>query len=326
MSRLGGLLRSHDDTRPWTGAYSPYDLVKELCIAVGVIALLTILLAVLFSSPNDPPVSIEQWSHQMPVDFVKTATAELDGTSGTAEYGPPYNENGKGQQAWFLRPQKWLGVSHPIDTAKEFVIEPLNIESSEAEAALRTAVTTYEAAPAKTKSEWTSNYSKALEKASVGPDLTVTVPAGDYGPVQPMMNKLLEAAQGGDLDGDLITTPRFFQTDYTGALLFLADGELLTKKAEEQHLLGDQWGMMNETGSYPGQAWLWLYAFWYQIEPFKNSENADILVMAIMTVLSIGFVCVPILPGIRSLPRKIPIYRLIWKEHYRSLGTPPTGS
>ena len=33
MSRLGGLLRSHDDTRPWTGAYAPYDLVKELFIA-----------------------------------------------------------------------------------------------------------------------------------------------------------------------------------------------------------------------------------------------------------------------------------------------------
>ncbi len=59
----------------------------------------------------------------------------------------------------------------------------------------------------------------------------------------------------------------------------MADGGLLEKRAEEQHLLGEQWGMMNETGSYPGQAWLWLYALWYQVEPFKSSENADILVM-----------------------------------------------
>ena len=28
--------------------------------------------------------------------------------------------------------------------------------------------------------------------------------------------------------------------------------------------------MMNETGSYPGQVWLWLYTFWYQIEPFND--------------------------------------------------------
>jgi hypothetical protein len=27
------------------------------------------------------------------------------------------------------------------------------------------------------------------------------------------------------------------------------------------HLQGNTWGMMNETGSYPGQAWLWLYSF-----------------------------------------------------------------
>ena len=40
--------------------------------------------------------------------------------------------------------------------------------------------------------------------------------------------------------------------------------------------------MMNETGSYPGQVWLWLYTFWYQIEPFKSSTNADLLVFTIM--------------------------------------------
>ena len=33
--------------------------------------------------------------------------------------------------------------------------------------------------------------------------------------------------------------------------------------------------MMNETGSYPGQVWLWLYTFWYQIAPFNTSDNAD---------------------------------------------------
>ncbi len=86
----------------------------------------------------------------------------------------------------------------------------------------------------------------------------------------------------------------------------MADGGLLEERAEAQHLLGEQWGMMNETGSYPGQAWLWLYAFWYQVEPFKTSENADILVMLIMGVLSLAFVCIPFIPGVRSIPRWIP--------------------
>ena len=44
--------------------------------------------------------------------------------------------------------------------------------------------------------------------------------------------------------------------------------------------------MMNETGSYPGQVWLWLYTFWYQIAPFNTSDNADAQIWALMMVLS----------------------------------------
>ena len=60
--------------------------------------------------------------------------------------------------------------------------------------------------------------------------------------------------------------------------------------------------MMNETGSYPGQVWLWLYTFWYQIKPFSTSANADILVMAVMGVLSLAFVLIPFIPGVRRHP------------------------
>ena len=42
----------------------------------------------------------------------------------------------------------------------------------------------------------------------------------------------------------------------------------------ELNLLGSQWGMMNETGAYPGQAWLWLYTFWYQV-PFGPYQWAQ---------------------------------------------------
>ena len=79
------LLRPKDDTQPWKGRYYPYDLVKELCIAVGVIALLALLLTVLFSSPDDKPSTIAQWSQQKPADFVTAAVKELDGTSPPAE-------------------------------------------------------------------------------------------------------------------------------------------------------------------------------------------------------------------------------------------------
>jgi hypothetical protein len=305
-------------TREWKGPYAHYDLVKELCIALGAITLLAVVLTILFSSPDDKPSTIAQWSTAMPADFVGTAVSELDGTSGTAEYGPPYNHAAEGQHAAFLKPQEWLGVSHPINTADAYVFEPLQSISNDP--AVKSAIATYRAAPEKQQMQWAEAYAKALEKATVQANGTLKVPAGEYGPVPVLMGALLGLAQTGGLEGNLLRSSQFFQTDYTKPLLLMADGKLLEERAEQQHLLGDQWGMMNETGSYPGQSWLWLYTFWYQIEPFKESENADILVVLVMTVLSLAFVLVPFIPGVRSIPRWIPVHRLIWREHYRATG------
>jgi hypothetical protein len=328
------VLRPKDDTKPWTGAHQPYDLVKEACIAIGVIALLAIVLAVLFSSPDEKPSTIAQWARQMPVNFVETAATELDGTSATATYGPPYNhESGSVQHFLFLHPQRWLGVSHPINTADEYVLDPLRTIPSDP--TLTAALAEYQSAPENTQKAWSEAYAKPLvedaeaeeagkplpQTVSVDPTTgTVSVPATGTGPVPVMMTSLLGLARSGGLDGSLLTSRQFFQTDYTKPLLFMADGGLLAKRAEAQHLGGDEWGMMNETGSYPGQAWLWLYALWYQVEPFKSSPSADLQVMLIMAILSLAFVCVPLIPGVRDLPRKIPIYKLIWREHYAQGG------
>jgi hypothetical protein len=63
---------------------------------------------------------------------------------------------------------------------------------------------------------------------------------------------------------------------------------------------------------------MWLYTFWYQVKPFSSSGNADALVWGLMVVLSIGFVLTPFLPGVRSLPRKLRLYKLIWRDWYAS--------
>jgi hypothetical protein len=323
--------RTEDQTPAWKGRYAPYDLIKELCIAVGVISLLAVVLTILLSSPDDKPSTIGQWSHELPADFMTAASQQLAGTSGTATYGPPYNHNGEGQHAWILKPQKWLGVSHPINTAEDFVVKPL--ETVPNDPALQRALAEYKAAPEKQKTEWAEAYAKPLEEYKAAEEEekpppktvtvdtstgTVTVTASGAGPVPTMMTSLLSLAKSGGLEGGLVTSRQFFQTDYTKPLLFMADGGLLEKRAEAQHLLGEQWGMMNETGSYPGQPWLWLYALWYQVEPFKASENADILVMLVMSVLSLAFICIPFIPIVNRIPRWIPIYRLIWREHYRA--------
>ncbi|MBV9536044.1 MAG: hypothetical protein JO321_11605 [Solirubrobacterales bacterium] len=315
--RRGRRPLSADPYREWKGGYRSYDLIKEFSIAFGVVLAITLVLTILFSSPDEKPTTIKQWSRSDPVDFVTTAVSELDGTSGTATYGPPYNHNGPGQHMWFIRPQKWLGVSHPIDTARDYVLAPLS--SINRQPAVHSAVSTYEHASSKQQAAWTTAYSNALGKAKVGPGDSVTIPSGSYGPVPIMMSSLLGIAQTGGLDGALLTSKQFYQTDYTKPLLFMADGSVLANRAQAEHLLGDQWGMMNETGSFPGQSWLWLYTFWYQIKPFSTSANADILVMTIMGALSLAFILVPLIPGVRDIPRWIPVYKLIWRDHYREL-------
>ena len=313
-------LAEEESYRQWKGSYRSYDIVKEACIALGVVVALALVLTVLFSSPDERPSTVKSWSSGDPVDFVTTAVSELDGTSESATYGPPYNHGtGSVQHIAFIHLQQWLGVDHPINAPEDFVLGPLG--SITGQPALQSALTTYETASTKQQTAWTTAYNNALNKAKVGPGDSVSIPAGNYGPVAPMMTALLTFAQSGGLDGALLTSQQFYQTDYTKPLLFMADGGVLTNRAQAEHLLGSQWGMMNETGSYPGQVWLWLYTFWYQIKPFSTSTNADILVLAVMGVLSLALVLIPFIPGVRDLPRRIPIYKLIWRDHYRSTGT-----
>src|ERR1700760_1258330 len=112
MTRRERRRREEESARVWRGAYRPYDILKEATIALGVVLALSVGLTILFPSPDEAPSTVQSWSRTDPVDFVTTATTELDGTSGTGSYGPPYNHASDGQHILFIRPQKWLGVSH----------------------------------------------------------------------------------------------------------------------------------------------------------------------------------------------------------------------
>jgi hypothetical protein len=136
-----------------------------------------------------------------------------------------------------------------------------------------------------------------------------------------IISSLTSMAQTGGLDGTLLSGGLFYNTNYTKPLLFLADGTYLADKAGAQHLQGTQWGMMNETGNYPGQAWLWLYTMWYQVAPMNSSSNADLEVWVIMMVLSLALILLPFIPILRSIPRWTRVYKLIWRQHYRELAT-----
>jgi hypothetical protein len=305
----------------WAGATREFDVVKEFLAALVAVSVLCLALAWVFSSPDDPPITLARWARAAPGDFVATAVSELDATSATATYGPPYNSSpGAGQKLGPLPLQRWGGVRAPVDTAQDFVLRPLGEIPTDPR--LATALSRWTTAPAAAQTRWATSYTDALGKAAGG-DPGKVAPGG-YGPVPLMMSRLLRLGQTGALDGLMVSQGKFYATDYTKPLLFLADGSYLEDTARGQHLGGDQWGMTNETGSWPGQAWLWLYTFWYQIKPFSTSGNADALVWALMAVLSALFIALPYIPGLRSLPRHLGVHRLIWRTHYRGVdGAPP---
>jgi hypothetical protein len=219
--------------------------------------------------------------------------------------------------------QRFGAVTEPIDTASDFVLTPLRTLTGDND--LAEALETYDSATTEQRLAWAQAYDEAYT-AAIEEDAD-TFPAkvadGDYGPVPVLASKLVEMARSGALEGQLLGENGFYQVDYARPLLFLADGTYLESQAESENLGGGQWGMMNETGAYPGQAWLWLYSFWYQIPPFANEEttigaNADALIWIIMMVLSALLVLVPYIPGLRAIPRRLGLYRLVWRDYYRS--------
>ena len=295
---------------------APYDLVKEVAIALVVMLGVVLVLSAVLSSPDVPPVTIRSWARQAPVGFLTTATGELQGTTISASYGPPYNSGNGSVQTWGpLAPQLWAGVHLPLDASTVDVLSPLRI-ASVGKPALVQALNRYGQAGNAQQQRWLRVYANALGHARVVGG-QVLLPARAYGPVGEMMQSLLSVARGGGLDALLMTSGRFYETDYTRALLFLSDGGYVANLSTQLHLSSSQWGAMNETGRYPGQAWLWLYTLWYHIPPYNTASNADLLVVLTMGLLSTLLLLTPFIPGLRDIPRWIPVYRLIWREHYR---------
>jgi hypothetical protein len=304
--------RARRDTTPDAHRFPtrPYDLVKEFVVALVVVGVLTVLLAAVFSSPDRKAVSLRDWGQAAPADVVATATAELAGTSTSASYGPPYNHAAEGQKLGPLPLQRWGGVRIPLDSARDLVLTPLRSQTGDAP--LTAALQAWQSGTADQQTKWATAYADALAAAPDGDPAKVA--SGPYGPVPVLAGRFLTLADSGGLEGLLASADTFYADNQTKPLLLLTDGAYLEEQARADHLGGDQWGMMNETGSYPGQPWMWLYTFWYQVKPFSTSANADALVWGLMALLTLVLIFVPYIPGLRALPRHLGVHRLIWRR------------
>jgi hypothetical protein len=308
------------DREAWRGPTRRYDILKEGTIATAVIVVLTFGLAALLSSPDIPSVTVKSWVQVDPGGFLATAATELNGTSGSATLGPPYNNNGDAQRV-IIAPGNWAGVRQPIDTAQVFVLSPLASVTAN-DPAVAAALATYKAAPAALQNKWATNYVNAAPKVKFVNGRPV-MPPGLYGPVPVMLATELTLGRSGAIDTDLLAQRQFYGTDFTKPLLFLADGDYYNNLAAAQHLTGDDWGVMNETGSYPGQPWLWLFQMWYHMQPgWGNSDNIDLIAILMTGLGTLLLLLVPFIPGLRDIPRWIPVHRLVWRDWNRRSAGP----
>jgi hypothetical protein len=312
----------------WRGKIERYDLIKEGLVAFVIVGIVLVVLTTLFGSPKLAGVSIKTWAENAPKDFTATALTELVGTSESAGYGPPYNNPDLGccgnGQLQYLGPfsiQKILGVTIPVNATEDLFMKPLRAIAVVSPGA-KGALDQWSSATAEQRTAW----SNAAQKATLSIEgATVKLDGGDSGPIPAMLTEMLAGARAGIVDSQLIDRPgSLYSMDYTKVLLYLGDGNYINEVGAKYTLGGQKWGVTNEIGSWPGQPWLWVYSLFYQIPPWVNySQGSDIIVIATVTVIFLAFLLLPLIPGLRDIPRWIGAYRLIWRDYYRASGSTP---
>jgi hypothetical protein len=293
----------------------PYDLLWEGLVVLAAVAALVLVLALVFGSPDYPPVTGRDVAQHQPLAFIGTTAGILAGESGIQTYGPPYSaDRGAAQRVFGLAPANLAGVTIPLDPVRDFVLRPLQ-RLAQVSPAVADALRAYEAGSAEQRESWLRAYRAALADATVAGD-TVRVPAGDFGPVPALMDGMLRLGRAGLLEGALEAGgPVPYTLDFTRSLLFFQD-DVDHGVARRLDMTGEEWGISHETGAYPGAWWLWPYTFLYQIPPMSESPNGDLQVGVIMTLLFALLVFLPFLPVLRHVPRWIGVHRLIWRDWY----------
>jgi hypothetical protein len=313
----------------------PYDLLREGAVVFAFVLVVVVVLSVVFKAPDYPTITAQNVATQQPLAFLQTAAGILanDGSvSAVSDYGPPYDsDTSASQHIGPLRPAAWakdiFGVTTPIDPPQDLIIAPLR-RAAVLDPALNASLGAFEAATPAQQSAWLAAYRKALGPATVS-GAGVALPAGDYGPVAPLMEGMLRLGRSGLLEGAFAAEGNSYYPysfDFTKALLFFAIASPYTDTATHLQQLGNpQWGIVHETGNYPGAWWLDIYQVWYEIPQIADSTNADLIVVVIMTVLFVVLLLLPFIPGLRRLPHGVKVYRLIWRSWYREHGSDAAG-
>ena len=160
-----------------------------------------------------------------------------------------------------LDPQKLIGVTHPVDAANDFVITPLRTQQQSADVTAALARGTRRAPIS--RPAWATAYDTRADRRRRRPDAgrdRRLRPGAGARPGADRHGAVRRARRRPDARRAASTRPTSPSRSCSWAT-----APTSTTRPPRRNLQGNTWGMMNETGSYPGQAWLWVYSFWYQI-------------------------------------------------------------
>ena len=207
----------------WRGPTRRYDILKE-----GTIATLVVAGADASAWPRCCPRPTCRRSRcragprSTPADFLATAATELNGTSGTATYGPPYNNGTGDAQSVAVRPGE-ARRRHPADQhGAGLRARPAGQRWPPPTRALAAALATYNAAPPAQQNKWADAYLNAATQGEVRqrqPGRCPPAPTARSRPCSPPSSPWPAAARSTPTCS---RSGQFYGTDFTKPLLFLA--------------------------------------------------------------------------------------------------------
>ena len=282
----------------------PERLVRHVFWKYPILALVLLVVVVLLAgfvgSPNWPRDTIATVTQKDPGGAILAFTQELDGTAtstgNAAEFG--------------------MG-----DSGQVFVMNPLRQAAPLLGSDVQSAIATYDAASAPQQQAWASNYEKALGTitASGGSAMSAGIPSpdfskidtltGDFGPVPVLVKADLKLAQAGYLE-------QYLQAVESGhsfhlVNIWLYDHPAMLNTAVDEGLTDDQWGMVKERGLPVGPWYLFIPAVFHVY--FPGGTTGQGFVFWNLLFAAILLFVVPLVPGIRDIPRYLKLYRFIYR-------------
>jgi hypothetical protein len=272
-----------------------YPLIAlAVAIAIAVVALAV-------GSPNAPRDTIAGVTQKEPGGAVLAFTQELDGTAAS----------------WANHQERGVGL--PSET---FVLGPAEDFAPLLGSQVQSAVQTYRAASAEQQQSWAKAYDQALDSItpkSEGAGAMEGTPSpdyaklgtlqGDFGPVPLLVQTDLTLAQEGHLDHYLLSQDPGHSLHLQ--VIWLYDHPSLLNTATALGLTDDQWGMVKERGFSVGPWYLAIPAIVHIKLPGGEAGTGFTLWNLLFALLFL-FV-VPLVPGVRDLPRYLRLYRFMYR-------------